>query len=147
MQFKLQSNILWSDGNPLTAEDSQLSYETAARLFPDVNPDVASRALNVDTFNPSTIIWGKTAGYVPPDTIEGSFMPLPENAWDHLHAQELFHAGTVDRPALEWEAYVGETATQDFEAAKAVLINENDGYRVISIQGLAWERRAGEAQI
>ena len=57
VRFRLQPGILWSDGEPLIAGDSQYSYEVAASLFPGARSEVVAHTQSYTALDPETVEW------------------------------------------------------------------------------------------
>jgi len=105
VRYKIRPAILWSDGENLTAGDSQYAYEVTASLFPEVKAEIIARTLNYFGHDPSTIVWETIPGFLPLDYVNSFFPPLPEHAWGALSVEELFLSDMANRTPLGWGAY------------------------------------------
>ncbi len=104
--FKLRTNILWSDGNPLTAADSRYSFEIAS------DHSTTSKKINVDhtlTYNmedDSTIKWIGVPGYQSADLSSMFWIPLPKHILGEIPISNLEESELVVRQPLGWGPYV-----------------------------------------
>ena len=105
VHFKLRSDILWSDGEPLTAGDSLFSFEVARSLFPKVRSELVSRTQSYQALDPVTVEWRGIPGYQDARFATHFFTPLPRHAWEDLEPEELFTADLSVRQPLGWGAY------------------------------------------
>lgn len=124
VRYKLRQGILWSDGEPLTAKDSQFSFDLAASQFPKIQNNLIARTLNYYAQNPSTIIWETAAGYLPEDYISGFYTPLPEHAWGNMTFDELIESEIVNRNPMGWGAYTIE----DWIPGEQITLKKSDTY-------------------
>jgi len=106
VQYKLLNGIKWSDGQPLTANDSVYSYEIAKALYPRARSELISITQTYKALNETTIEWKGIPGYRGSDVLTNFFSPLPRHAWGHLPFEELLSNETVNRSPLGWGPYV-----------------------------------------
>ncbi|MGB6421536.1 MAG: hypothetical protein WBF05_06835, partial [Anaerolineales bacterium] len=81
VRFRLQTKVLWSDGEPLTAGDSQYSYEVAASLFPGARSEIVAHTQSYTALDSETVEWRSSPGYRMSDYASTFFPPLPRHAW------------------------------------------------------------------
>jgi peptide/nickel transport system substrate-binding protein len=106
VRYKFRPDIVWSDGEHLTAGDSKYANEIAAGLFPKVKSKISARTLHYTALDLSTIVWETIPGFLPPD-YENSFFPLlPEHVWGALPVDEILQRDMVNRAPIGWGAYM-----------------------------------------
>ena len=105
MRFRLKAGLLWSNGNPLKADDSLYSYEVAAALYPAALPALIQRTQSYQLLDDQTVEWRGVAGYLDGDIPGKFFSPLPRLAWGMLAADDLRTAEISARQPLGWGAY------------------------------------------
>jgi peptide/nickel transport system substrate-binding protein len=106
VRFRLRPGVLWSDGNPIKADDSVFSYEIARRLYPKVRADLISRTAAYQAVDETTVEWRGVPGYREASYATFYFTPLPRHAWGSLPLEELPSADAVNRAPLGWGPYV-----------------------------------------
>ena len=104
VRFRLKPGILWSDGEPLTAGDSQYSYEIAASLFPGARSEVVAHTQSYTALDSQTVEWRGLPGYRMSDYASIFFSPLPRHAWEDIPAQELSNTEISSRVPIGWGA-------------------------------------------
>ncbi len=105
--FTLRSNLYWSDGVPLTANDSVFSYVLAADSAAPANRRRATeRTATYRAVNPRTVVWTGVPGYLDQAYVLNFWHPLPQHAWGALSASELISASVSSRKPLGWGPFV-----------------------------------------
>jgi peptide/nickel transport system substrate-binding protein len=103
--FHMRQDLTWSDGTPLSAEDSVYGYQLAAD--PDtpgpkvlVNHTQAYEA--VDTY---TTRWSGIPGYLDPAFMTNFWSPEPKHLWSQFKAQQLPTTDIAARSPAGWGPY------------------------------------------
>lgn len=109
--FRLKPGLTWSDGVPLTADDSLYSYEVARALFPRVRADLLSRTTSYQALDETTLEWRGVPGFLDARATQYFFFPLPRHAWGAFPAEELLTQDMVNRQPLGWGPYLVEEWT------------------------------------
>ena len=104
-RFQLRSGLQWSDGAPLTADDSVYSYEVAQELYPRVRADLLARTQAYQALDETTLEWRGVPGYRTSSAAAVLFTPLPRHAWGSLPLQDLLTADVSNRTPLGWGPY------------------------------------------
>lgn len=112
--FRLKAGLRWSDGEPLTADDSVYSFEVARhpatprplptfvpREWPDY-PSLADRTVAYSALDARTVQWTGLPGYLPPTYFLNFFPPLPRHDLDRYRPAELLEAEEAARLPLGW---------------------------------------------
>jgi peptide/nickel transport system substrate-binding protein len=125
--FRLRSGLRWSDGEPLTADDSVYSYELASS--PDTpTPAGMRRALlgtqAYEAVDERTIRWTGLPGNLDPSYPTRFWVPLPRHAWEQYSAAELLTEDVSNREPLGWGPYV----IQSWETGKSIQFAKNPYY-------------------
>jgi peptide/nickel transport system substrate-binding protein len=124
VRFKLRPGLLWSDGAPLTADDSLYSYEVARALYPQARPGVLDRTAAYTAVDPATVEWRGIPGLLDPAYQENFFAPLPRHAWGEFPTAELAENEAASRSPLGWGAYVMDGWT----AGDRITLSPNPNY-------------------
>lgn len=123
--FTLRSNLYWSDGVPLTANDSVFSYVMAADpAAPASQRRAVERTATYRAVDPRTIVWTGAPGYLDQAYVLNFWHPLPQHAWGALSAGELVSAPVSTREPLGWGPFV----IQEWVAGSHLTVVRNPIY-------------------
>ena len=133
--FTLLDGLQWSDGTPLTAEDSVFSYEIAKNCetedgpcggagFVEFRQDTVDRTATYTAENDRTVRWTGVPGFIDPDYQANFFAPLPAHQLEGLSPKDLFTAAEASRSPLGWGSYV----LNRWEPGKFILMQANPYY-------------------
>ncbi|NMA12483.1 MAG: hypothetical protein GX933_04770 [Chloroflexi bacterium] len=103
--FKLKANLHWSDGEPLTAQDSVFSYKLSAS--PELTTADIPRVLteSYEAVDDTTVLWKGIPGYIPTKAADVFWIPLPEHQMETIPIADLNENESVNRTPLGWGAY------------------------------------------
>jgi peptide/nickel transport system substrate-binding protein len=124
VRFKLHSDLTWSDGAPLTADDAVYSYEVARALYPRVRAELIDRTQSYQALDAQTVEWRGIPGYRDPSYPSIFFTPLPRHAWGAISAAELAANESASRKPLGWGPYV----IQEWTAGDHITLSKNPTY-------------------
>ncbi|MGD2077134.1 MAG: ABC transporter substrate-binding protein, partial [Chloroflexota bacterium] len=102
--FKLQP-LVWSDGTPVTAEDSVYSFKLAADTATPVPKRIFERTASYEATGDLTLSWTGIPGYLPADYFTHVWTPYPRHYWGDLSAAELVDADESNRTPLSHGPY------------------------------------------
>lgn len=103
--FRLNSGLLWSDGEPLQASDSVFSYEL------DGHPDTFSpkflyaRTFSYTALDENTVEWIGLPGFLDAEYPSNFWSPLPEHQLGDLAPADLSGSEAATRTPLGWGPY------------------------------------------
>jgi peptide/nickel transport system substrate-binding protein len=122
VRFHLMPNILWSDGNPLTADDSVFSFEVAQNLFGSAL-EMLRFTQSYSALDLQTVEWLSIPGY------QGAyathfFSPLPRHLWNILRSEEMLTSEISTRIPIGWGAYV----IDEWISGDHITLSRNDNY-------------------
>jgi peptide/nickel transport system substrate-binding protein len=159
--FHMRPGVLWSDGEPLTADDSVFSFEVS--LSPDVfNPhrDRAERTQSYRAQDATTVVWTGLPGYVDPLYFTNFWTPLPRHVSGRLTPAEIGADAGANHDPLGWGPFVlrewvrGDHLTFErnpnyFRAPEGLPRLERVTYRIVSADtpALLADVRAGECDL
>jgi peptide/nickel transport system substrate-binding protein len=103
--FTLRPELTWSDGQPLTADDSVFSFQVAAAPETPGDKTVVERTAGYDAVAVDTVVWRGVPGYLDRYYYLNLWRPLPRHAWGHLSAAELLTADLSVRQPRGWGAF------------------------------------------
>ena len=122
--FTLLEGLMWSDGEPLTADDSVYSFDLASNNDTPVNKYLIDRTEVYEAADDITIQWWGMPGYIDPDYYTNFWLPLPEHAWDDFSPDELLQVDVSTRTPLGWGAYI----IQDWRPGESITLIKNLNY-------------------
>jgi len=104
--FTLKAGLTWSDGTPLTADDSVYSFELNAS--PDTPTDnyKTDRTASYGASDERTVVWTGLPGYIDPAAATNFWTPLPRHAWGTFAAADLLTNEASAQKPLGWGPYV-----------------------------------------
>ena len=123
-RFKLRPGLQWSDGSPLTADDSLFSYEVAKSLYPQARADLLAHTQSYRALDGVTLEWRGVPGYRDPEYASNFFSPLPRQAWNGIAPAQLITNARSVRTPLGWGPYV----IQGWESGKSITLGRNPNY-------------------
>ncbi len=118
VSWQLIEGISWSDGQPVTADDSVYSYELACDPDTPSSKYLCDRTASYTAAGERAVVWRGLPGYVDDLYFLNFFSPLPRHLWqEHLHygAADLLTAPESARTPLGWGPFVITGWTQGEE--------------------------------
>jgi peptide/nickel transport system substrate-binding protein len=97
--------LVWSDGMPVTAEDSVYSFKLAADASTPVPKRMFERTASYEATGDLGLAWTGVPGYLPADYFTNVWMPYPRHYWGGLTAAELVEADISNRRPLSHGPY------------------------------------------
>ena len=107
--FTMLDGLMWSDGEPLTANDSVYSFDLASDNATPVSKYVIDRTQSYEAADDITVQWWGLPGYIDPDYYTNFWIPLPEHKWSDFSASDLLDVDVSTREPLGWGAYIMES--------------------------------------
>ncbi len=124
VRFELLSGLLWSDGEPLSADDSIYSYEVATSLYPQVRADLVVHTAAYQAIDDATVEWRGVPGYSDPGYATNFFTPLPRHAWGTLSVQDLLTTEISTHKPIGWGPYI----IDEWTAGDHIALSRNPNY-------------------
>ena len=122
--FTLLEGLLWSDGEPLTADDSIYSFELASNDAIPVSKFVVDRTQTYEAADDLTIQWWGKPGFIDPDYFTNFWMPLPRHAWGEFPPADLTKLDVSARLPVGWGPYI----IDEWERGKQLHFIKNLNY-------------------
>jgi peptide/nickel transport system substrate-binding protein len=107
--FVMLQGLTWSDGEPLTAQDSLYSFTLASSPDTPTNKFLIQRTQSYEAADDLTLQWWGLPGYIDPDYQTNFWMPLPQHKWSAFTPAELLQVDVSTRAPLGWGAYIVES--------------------------------------
>jgi peptide/nickel transport system substrate-binding protein len=123
--FRMVPGLQWSDGVPLTVNDSVYSYELARDPdTPKTSKFTEARTASYMALDELTVIWTGMPGFIDPEYFANFWLPLPEHIWGRFTAAELVDAEASSRRPLGYGPYV----IDEWRSGEGILMHRNENY-------------------
>ena len=105
--FKLKEGLVWSDGTPLTAQDSVYSFNLLADPDTPFSKFTLERTASYEATDDVTNVWTGIPGFRDATYYINFYTPYPEHLWGQYTAAELLEAVDADVTTnlIGWGAY------------------------------------------
>lgn len=134
VDFRLRPDLTWSDGTPLTAEDSVYAFGLAARG--DEHAYLIRRTQIYEATDAQTVQWWGVPGFVDAAYMTNFWSPAPRHAWSRFSEEELPSVDIASTVPLGWGPY----RITEWIAGESITLEKNpyyflarDGYPKIDI--------------
>ena len=122
--FTLIDGLMWSDGEPLTADDSVFSFDIASDDDTPASKFLIDRTQSYESADEQTLQWWGVPGFIDPEYYTNFWTPLPKHAWEEFSAAELLQVETSSRLPLGWGAYI----IKEWKAGESLHLIKNLNY-------------------
>jgi peptide/nickel transport system substrate-binding protein len=122
--FKLKPGITWSDGSPLTAEDSVFSYSLAADPATPTAKGLLDRTVSYTALDAQTVQWVGAPGFIEQNYPTYFFMPLPKHVLGNEDAAAILKDDQATKKPLGWGPYV----IDEWVAGDHIRLHKNPAY-------------------
>ena len=106
VNFTLLEDLVWSDGEPLTADDSIFAYNLAKDDHTPGSKFIFDHTQSYEATDANHLQWWGIPGYLDPTYYTNFWMPLPQHAWEEFAVDELPQIDIVSRSPIGWGPYV-----------------------------------------
>jgi len=104
--FNMRSDITWSDGTPLTADDSVYAYQLAADKDSPGSKFQIVHTQAYESTDPDIVQWWGIPGYFDPSFVTDFWTPAPRHIWSQFKAAELPQIDVAARSPMGWGPYM-----------------------------------------
>jgi peptide/nickel transport system substrate-binding protein len=122
--FDLLPGLTWSDGEPLTAEDSVYAYQVAADPTSSGSKYLVDRTRSYEAADETTIQWWGKPGFIDPTFFTNFWSPLPQHLWSQIPVDQLTKTDESARTPLGWGPYV----IQEWVVGDHITLTKNSRY-------------------
>ncbi len=122
--YRMLTDLKWSDGTPVTAQDSVYAFQLASDPATPVSKYVIDRTQSYETVDTHTVQWWGKPGFIDPTYVENFWAPLPQHAWNSLSAADLVQADTSARLPIGWGPYI----FKDWSKGDSIRLVKNPNY-------------------
>lgn len=107
--FKMIDGLLWSNGDPLTADDSVYNFELVSDPDTVTDKSTVERTTSYEAVDDSTTVWTGLPGYIDEVYFTNFFTPMPRKLWQEelgYSAADLIDAEESSRMPMGWGAFI-----------------------------------------
>ncbi len=122
--FRLRPDVTWSDGTPLTADDSVYAFQLASDPSSITNTYLLDRTQTYEAADAQTVQWFGKPGFIDATYFTNFFAPLPHQAWTQFPANQLNTIDISSRTPMGWGPYV----IQEWAAGDHIKLTKNPYY-------------------
>ena len=122
--FRMRTDVNWSDGTPMTAEDSVYAFSLASDPASLGSSYLTDRTQSYEAADASTIQWWGKPGFIDPTYFTNFFAPAPKHIWSSFAAADLLKIDVSTRTPLGWGPYV----LQEWLPADHITLQKNANY-------------------
>ena len=122
--FTIRSGVRWSDGEPLTADDSVYSFQLAADPATPTDKYLVERTGDYRAVDERRLVWQSIPGFLDPVYALNFWHPLPRHSWEGLSAADLLSAEVATKEPLGWGPFV----IREWVPAERLTVERNRSY-------------------
>jgi peptide/nickel transport system substrate-binding protein len=122
--FRLRPDVTWSDGTPLTADDSVYAFSLASDASALGSNFLVDRTQTYEASDATTVQWWGKPGFIDPTYFMNFWAPAPKHIWGQFSAAELQTIDVASRTPMGWGPY----AIQEWLAADHITLTKNPNY-------------------
>lgn len=120
--FRLRPDLTWSDGTPLTADDSIFSFELHTEA--KINPFLLERTQIYEAADEQTLQWFGMPGFIDPTYFLNFWQPAPRHLWQDFEPSELPDVDIAARMPVGWGPFMVEEWTPN----QQIILTKNPYY-------------------
>ena len=122
--FHLRADLTWSDGTPVTADDSVFGYQTADDTRAPGTRFLEDHTQTYEATDASSTQWWGLPGYLDPSFVTNFWAPAPKHVWGAFKPQDLPQTDVAARSPIGWGPY----SIQEWAAGDHISLNKNPYY-------------------
>ena len=120
--FRLRPDLTWSDGTPLTSDDSIYSYELQREA--KINTYLTDRTQTYEAADPQTLQWFGMPGFIDPTYFMNFWHPAPKHLWNEFPADQLSEVDLSSRTPTGWGPFI----VKEWIPGERILLEKNPYY-------------------
>jgi peptide/nickel transport system substrate-binding protein len=122
--FRMRPDLTWSDGTPITSDDSVYAYELASDASSVGSTFVLDRTDNYEAVDSNTVQWWGKPGFVDSTYFTNFWAPAPKHQWSQFSPSALQTTDLAYRTPMGWGPYI----LQDWLPADHITLTKNPNY-------------------
>ena len=122
--FHLRPDLTWSDGTPLTADDSVYGYQIVSNDSSSPFKYLADHTQSYTATDMTTLQWTGVPGFIDPTYFTDFFPPAPKHVWDKFGATGLSQVDVASHIPMGWGPYM----IQNWAIGDHITLTKNPYY-------------------
>ncbi len=125
--FKIKKGITWSDGTPLTADDSVYGFELQADPDTPTSKYTIERTATYEAADDTTAVWTGLPGMIDATYYINFFLPMPRKLWQETlgyKAKDLLSAEESSRMPIGWGPFI----IKEWVQGDHITVEKNPNY-------------------
>jgi peptide/nickel transport system substrate-binding protein len=122
--FHVRTDLTWSDGTPLTADDSAYAFQLDAETADVGSRFLIDRTQTYEAVDPATTQWWGLPGYIDTSFRTNFWSPAPKHAWSEFQPSELPQIDIASRSPIGWGPY----QIEEWAAGDHITLTKNPYY-------------------
>jgi peptide/nickel transport system substrate-binding protein len=106
VDFRLRPDLTWSDGAPVTSDDSVYAFSLASDPDAVANKYLLDRTQTYEATDPQTVQWWGKPGFFDPAYFTNFWAPAPRHVWSEFSTSELPSIDIASRSPMGWGPYM-----------------------------------------
>ncbi|MBI5964316.1 MAG: hypothetical protein HY863_12630 [Chloroflexi bacterium] len=124
VNFHLRPDLTWSDGTPVTSDDSVYAFTLASAPDAVTNKYLLDRTQTYEATDPQTVQWWGRPGFFDPTYFTNFWAPAPRHVWSEFPAADLNTIDIASRSPIGWGPYM----IKEWLAGDHILLTKNPHY-------------------
>ena len=122
--FRLRGDVTWSDGTPLTADDSVYGFTLASDPATPGSTYLIDRTQTYEAADATTVQWWGVPGFIDPTYFTNFWTPAPKYLWGEFSPADLLATDISSRTPAGWGPYI----VQEWLPADHIRLTKNPHY-------------------
>jgi peptide/nickel transport system substrate-binding protein len=124
VKFKIKPGITWSDGTPLTAQDSIYSYSLASSQQIPANKGIIHRTASYTAMDELSIEWKGLPGFLDQQYSTRFWLPLPNHLMSGKDPSTMISDPQVSEKPVGWGPFI----ISEWVRGDHILLTKNPNY-------------------
>ncbi len=107
--FRMRPDLVWSDGTPVTSDDSVYAYTIASDANAIADTYLIDRTLTYEATDAQTVQWWGRPGFIDTSYFMNFWQPAPRHIWSQFAAGQLPTVDASSRSPMGWGPYMVES--------------------------------------
>jgi peptide/nickel transport system substrate-binding protein len=121
VNFHLRPDLTWSDGTPLTSDDSIFAFTIAKDASSIANTFLIDRTQTYEATDAQTVQWWGKPGYIDPVYFTNFWAPAPKHLWSKFTPDQLSTVDIASHSPVGWGPYM----VQEWAAGDHITLTRN----------------------
>jgi peptide/nickel transport system substrate-binding protein len=124
VNFRMRKELTWSDGTPVTSDDSIYAYSLASAPEAFGTSYLVERTQIYEATDATTVQWWGKPGFMDSSYATNFFAPAPRHLWSKFPVDQMPEVDIASRAPMGWGAYV----IKDWVAGDHISLTKNPYY-------------------